>query len=132
MPRATLPRSVRIRGRNDFRRIFGRKLRASDRWITLYTDFGPAGHARIGIAASQRLGNAVQRNRIKRLVREAFRRLRHELPAGTDWVVIPKPNSEPTLDDLQQSIRQLAQQLAPSLEPHKQSTTRRREGGMER
>ena len=116
-PQATLPRSARIRGRNDFRRIFGRKLRVSDRWITLYADLGSAGHVRLGIAASRRLGNAVQRNRIKRLVREAFRRLRHELPVGTDWVVIPKPGSEPSLDELQQSMRQLARRLEPKLEP---------------
>ena len=117
--RATLPRSTRIRGRNDFRRILGRKLRASDRWITLYADRGPAGHARLGIAAGRQLGNAVQRNRIKRLVREAFRRLRHELPAGTDWVIIPRAGPEPTLDELQQSIRQLARRLETKLEPHK-------------
>ena len=117
-PRATLPRSTRIRGRNDFRRIFARKLRVSDRRITLYADRGPAGHARLGIAAGRQLGNAVRRNRIKRLVREAFRRLRHELPAGTDWVIIPRPNSEPTLADLQESIRQLVRRLEPKLEQH--------------
>lgn len=115
-PRATLPRSARIRGQNDFRRIFRRRLRASDRWITLYADRNSAAFARLGIAASRRLGNAVRRNRIKRLVREAFRRLRHELPPGTDWIVIPKPGDEPTLDDLQQSIRQLARRLEPMLE----------------
>jgi ribonuclease P protein component len=49
----------------------------------------PAGERRrLGITASRRVGNAVQRNRAKRVVREAFRQLREELPAGLDLVVI--------------------------------------------
>jgi len=43
---------------------------------------------RLGITASRRVGNAVERNRAKRVVREAFRRLRQELPAGLELVVI--------------------------------------------
>ena len=44
--------------------------------------------ARLGIAATRKLGNAVQRNRAKRLVREAFRR--HKPLGGLDIIVIPK------------------------------------------
>jgi ribonuclease P protein component len=45
---------------------------------------------RLGITASRRIGNAVARNRAKRLVREAFRRTLARFPMGLDLVVIVK------------------------------------------
>jgi len=113
--RATFPREVRIRRRSEFQRVFDRKLRVSDRWITLYGCRGDAAHARLGIVAGRSVGNAVHRNRRKRLVREAFRHLRHELPAGTDWIVVLRAGPEPTVEQLQQSIRQLVQRLVRKL-----------------
>ena len=113
--RATFPRSVRIRAKRDFERVFERRLRASDRWITLLVDRGSASHARLGIAVGKAVGPAVRRNRRKRLVREAFRRLRHELPVGTDWIIVIRPGPEPTVEQLQQSIRDLSQRLLEKL-----------------
>jgi ribonuclease P protein component len=49
----------------------------------------PVGWPRLGLAASRKIGGAVQRNRARRLVRDAFRRLKHEVPA-LDVVVVPK------------------------------------------
>lgn len=113
--RFTFPRCVRIRRRREFQRVFDRKLRASDRWITLYGCRSDASCARLGIVVGRSVGNAVRRNRRKRLVREAFRHLGHELPAGTDWIVVLRPGPEPTVEQLQQSIRQLSQRLIEKL-----------------
>ncbi len=114
-PRLTFPRTVRLRAKRDFDRVFQSRLRASDGWITLFACRGSAEHARLGIAAARAVGSAVQRNRRKRLVREAFRRIRLELPAHTDWVLILRPGPEPTVDQLQQSIRQLGARLLDKL-----------------
>jgi ribonuclease P protein component len=113
--RATLGRSVRIRSRRDFERLFAARVRASDRWITLYANRGPVRQARLGVAVGRAVGRAVRRNRRKRLVREAFRRMRHELPGGTDWIVVVRPGPEPTVDQLQDSLRQLAGRLLEKL-----------------
>ena len=114
-PRQTLPRSVRIRSKRVFDAIFAARVRASDRWIALYAGRSEGGPARLGIAAGRRLGNAVVRNRRKRLVREAFRRIRHQLPAGTDWIVQPRPGEEPSVPQLQASILILAARLIARL-----------------
>ena len=45
---------------------------------------------KLGLAVSRQVGNAVARNRVKRQVREWFRRSRRALPEGTDWVVIAR------------------------------------------
>jgi ribonuclease P protein component len=56
---------------------------------------------RLGITASRKVGNAVQRNRAKRLLREAFRCIRTELPSGLDLVVIVRQGiGARTLDDV--------------------------------
>jgi ribonuclease P protein component len=105
-----LPRAARIRSRSDFDRVFKAKNRASDANLTVYMGRHAAGLARLGIAAGRRLGNAVVRNRMKRLVREAFRRLRAELPPGTDWVVVPQRPGV-SLQAIDESLRYLTRKL---------------------
>jgi ribonuclease P protein component len=61
---------------------------------------------------SRRFGNAVRRNRAKRLIREAFRVLRHDWPAHTDWVIIPRAaGKELTLSQVKESLDGLSTRL---------------------
>lgn len=59
-------------------------------WLLMPRD----GHSRLGITASKRMGNAVQRNRIKRVLKEVFRRHIDIFPKHCDIVVIPRRSSQ--------------------------------------
>ena len=78
----------RIRRRPEFQRVYegGQRLRL--RLMTVMALANGRESSRLGIAATRKLGDAVVRNRAKRLVREVFRKA--DVPGGLDIVVIPR------------------------------------------
>jgi ribonuclease P protein component len=111
-PGQKYPRSARIRSPKMFDAIFQKRIKAGDQHIILYAARSDQELSRMGISVGRRYGNAVQRNRIKRRIREAFRQIRHELPAGFDFVVVPRSGVECSVNDLKGSLLKLASQLA--------------------
>ena len=78
----------RIRRRADFEHVYERGARIHGRYATLFVLANSLDRGRLGIAATRKLGGAVQRNRAKRLIREVFRR--NKIASGFDVVVVPK------------------------------------------
>ena len=77
-----------VRKRADFELIYKTGFKRSGRLMTMFTREREAGPARLGIAATRKMGAAVERNRAKRLVRELFR---HNKPdSAIDVVVVPR------------------------------------------
>ena len=68
------------------------------------------------MSASRKLGNAVVRNRWRRLLREAFRLSRGQLPPGIDLIVIPRPGVKPELAALLASLPRLADRVSRKLD----------------
>lgn len=111
--RALAGKAWRLKHRLDVSRVFEQGRRVSDGRLTLLTALrSDSTRTRFGVAVSTRHGNAVQRNRIKRLCREAFRLVRTELPQSQDYMMVPRAGAKLTLENLQQSIRALAAKLA--------------------
>ena len=82
MPTAGLPREARLRRPSEFAALRLSSGRAGGRCFHMRYRDNDLGHARLGLAISKRVSKrAVERNRIKRLLRESFRRIRHQLPA---------------------------------------------------
>ena len=77
----------RIRRRAEFQTIFKRGSRIRGRLVTVFLWPNALRRGRLGIAATRKLGGSVQRNRAKRLIREAFRL--NKIAEGYDVVVIP-------------------------------------------
>jgi ribonuclease P protein component len=78
----------RVRRRPEYVAIYEQGRRHTGRLMTVFVQVNQLGRARLGIAATRKLGPAVVRNRAKRLVREVFRR--NKPPGGLDIVVIPR------------------------------------------
>jgi ribonuclease P protein component len=80
--------SEHVRKRADFELIYKTGFKRSGRLMTMFTRERETGPARLGIAATRKMGAAVERNRAKRLVRELFR---HNKPLlAVDVVVVPR------------------------------------------
>ena len=78
----------RIRRRAEFKQVYERGVRIHSRYSTVFILSNEREVGRLGIAATRKLGGAVQRNRAKRLIREVFRR--NKIANGFDVVIIPK------------------------------------------
>ena len=79
---------MKLRRRAEFKKVYERGIRLRGRFMTCFALPNEIGSPRLGVAASQKIGNAVTRNRAKRLVRELFRA--HKPLTGIDIVVIPR------------------------------------------
>ncbi len=90
MTNARFPDTARLRKAQEFKQVFSKGRRQHDAYFTVVALGNDCLHPRIGLTVSKRAARlAVQRNRIKRLIRENFRLQQIELPA-VDIVVMAK------------------------------------------
>jgi ribonuclease P protein component len=119
----SFPKEERVRKSDEFTRILEEGRRVRGRILTAYWRVDAEESTepnRVGVAAGKRLGNAVVRNRLKRLVREAYRRNKRELPCrGVSIVFLASRGTigksfEEVRDDLVTILHTIAARVASS------------------
>jgi ribonuclease P protein component len=90
------PKRRRLSRSAEFERVYRQGRSKGNRFLVLYAfpredgdDTGP----RLGLSVGRRVGGAVDRTRVKRVLREAFWEEARRLPEGSDYVVVARPES---------------------------------------
>ena len=106
--RAGFPRAARIVAQSHFDRVYqqGRKFVAPG--VVAWALSSPSGRSRIGLSVSRKVGGAIVRNRVKRVLREAFRQLATQPDPPVDLVLVARPGRAPqTLADARVALDQV-------------------------
>jgi ribonuclease P protein component len=97
-------RRRRLTDRAQFDRVLRRGRSVFDGPLRLTGLPNDLGHNRLGLIVSRRAGNAVRRNRYKRMLREAFRTLPAQTPGGYDLVIGVRAHEPRSIDEYQQCM----------------------------
>jgi ribonuclease P protein component len=101
-------RKFRLTRSDDFKRVRRNGKSYAHPLVVLIAQASDLRKLRVGVAAGQTVGNAVHRNRVKRLLREAMRPLLPLLPSGWDLVLIGRPAMlETSLEDTRRALNGL-------------------------
>ena len=106
----------RLRSRRDFLKVFRSGGRVHRRGLLLHFLANGLDHDRLGLSVSRRIGGAVRRNRVKRWLREAYRRNKRTRGPGMDLVVTPKiPLLEEDYHEAERSLRSAIREASNKL-----------------
>lgn len=99
--------------KKEFERVFHEGKTFKDAKIVLYVTGNGLQYSRLGLVVSKKVGNAVRRNRAKRLLREVYRLNKHLLRPHVDIIAIPRHpfTSDLKLADIEHGFRKLLLQI---------------------
>jgi len=115
MAKLKFPKTRRLSGVKQFASVFARRISSANRLVVVYAASNGLEYSRLGLSVGKKLGTAVVRNRIKRLLREAFRLETRAFSPGFDFVVVPKMGAIGTLGEYRDAIQSVCQRASGRL-----------------
>ncbi|MDQ0061524.1 ribonuclease P protein component [Paenibacillus harenae] len=99
-------RKLRLRNRGDFSRIYrGGKSFANGQFVVYWSKQPDADPFRLGVSASKKIGNAVMRNRMRRMVKEIVRHQADRIAPKTDLIlIVRKPATAMKMKEMEKSV----------------------------
>ncbi len=85
---------VTLKSNPDFRRLYNRGISITNPALVIYYQKNRAGICRIGITTSKKIGNAVERNRSRRVLKEAFRQICADVEPCYDIVLVARSKTK--------------------------------------
>ncbi|WP_295100470.1 ribonuclease P protein component [uncultured Candidatus Kuenenia sp.] len=116
--RYTFTKAERLLRKKEFDKVFDEGKVFKNKFLVLYVAPGVQKCSRMGLVVSKKIGNAVRRNRVKRLLREVFRLNKNRLTVPVDIVIIPRNTFTSSLKlfdisaGFQQAIHQINKNFA--------------------
>ena len=105
------PKEKRLQTAGEFDAVFAAKVKVYAGPLMVHGRLNGAEQSRLGLSIARRVGNAVKRNKLKRLLRESFRLLQEHLPQGFDIVVSARPHQIQSLAAYQDLLLEAVQKL---------------------
>ena len=117
------PKRGRLSRSAEFERVYRQGRSKANRFLVLYafprSDEAPAEEEgpRLGLSVSRKVGGAVERTRVKRVLREAFWAEAERLPGGSDYVVVARPDARELderegMDGVRRALAELVESFA--------------------
>lgn len=104
--------TVSIKKNRDFRRLYKSGKSSANGFLAVYCRRNRLGINRLGITTGTKLGNAVKRNRVRRLIRESYRLYEEGLARGYDIVVVARTRAAgATFREIDTALRALLKRL---------------------
>jgi ribonuclease P protein component len=100
----------RLASNKQFEAVLARKVRVANGLLVLYAAENDCGYPRLGVSVGKSCGGAVERNRLKRLLREAFRQSQDRISPGFDYLLMISPQLSKKLNksiNSKEAVRQL-------------------------
>lgn len=93
------PRKQKLTKKSDFTSLYSSGIKKTVGPLLILRKPNTLGYSRLGLSVPKRVGNAVMRNRIKRLCREAFRHMQFDLPDQLDILITVRPHTPKSLTE---------------------------------